>query len=56
MMPKNQKIVLFWEKEGYHFGEFCNDWINKGYVIHQVINVGKSIYLLLYKYVSFEND
>ena len=54
MVPTEQKIVWFYNeinKKG--LDTFCKEWIEKGYIIHQIVpdtTFKKSYYLILYKY------
>ena len=56
MIPKEQRIEYYWDvsTSSNTLKKECNYWIDKGYVIHQIILEGgtknKSCYLLLYKY------
>lgn len=55
MIPKEQRIEYYWDTDVNNntLEKECQKWIDKGYIIHQIIpyrESQKSCYLLLYKY------
>lgn len=55
MIPKEQRIEYYWDTDvnDNTLVKECEKWIEKGYVIHQIIpykSDSKSCWLLLYKY------
>ena len=54
MIPKEQKIEFYYDSERSDntLNKECQKWIDRNWVIHQIIPVlsSRSCYLLLYKY------
>lgn len=56
MIPKEQRLEYYWSTDSNDntIKKECDKWIEKGYIIHQIIQSGgypnQCYYLLLYKF------